>query len=93
MIKWLYKPSGQCPIQAEGEFLNHYFYFRARWSTVLIEFAPSERHWNDSENIHTYFLWKTESPMAGWVPKWQCLVLIYWGCLRFFWDQKIKQNL
>lgn len=36
IFKWEYKPSGNCPVQAEGWFLNYYFYFRARWSSVTI---------------------------------------------------------
>ena len=41
MIKWIYKPSGLCPVQSEGYFWDRYFYFRARYSTITIEFAGS----------------------------------------------------
>ena len=39
MIKWKHKPSGNCPVQAEGWFLGYYFYFRARGNEAIIEFS------------------------------------------------------
>ena len=42
LFKWIYKPSGQCPVQADGAFLNHKFYFRARWDEANIEFYRTE---------------------------------------------------
>ena len=39
MIKWVYKPTGVAPVQSEGFFWDSYFYFRARYSTITIEFA------------------------------------------------------
>jgi len=77
MIKWKYKPSGNCPVQAEGWFLGHYFYFRARGEYATIEF----------EN-HFYVLTKTEPYMAGWLPKWICKLLIYKGCIKFILKHK-----
>ena len=80
MIKWLYKPSGNCPVQSEGTFLNHYFYFRARYSTATIEFTPTEQNW-ENNNVVRFTLCKTSDPYkAGWLSKWKCLLLIYWGC-------------
>jgi hypothetical protein len=84
MIKWLYKPIGNCPIQSEGVFLNHYFYFRARYSTVTIEFYPINQCMEKDKNLTVFILCKTSDIYkAGWLPKWKCLLLIYWGCLRF----------
>ena len=77
MIKWKYKPAGNCPVQAEGWFLKHYFYFRARGEYATIEF----------EN-HFYVLTKTEPYMAGWLPKWKCKLLIYKGCIKFILKHK-----
>ena len=77
MIKWKYKPAGNCPVQAEGWFLGYYFYFRARGEYATIEF----------EN-HFYVLTKTEPYMAGWLPKWICKLLIYKGCIKFILKHK-----
>jgi len=77
MIKWKYKPAGNCPVQAAGWFLKHYFYFRARGEYATIEF----------EN-HFYVLTKTEPYMAGWLPKWKCKLLIYKGCIKFILKHK-----
>lgn len=84
MIKWKYKPSGNCPVQAEGHFLGYYFYFRARHSEAVIEFSKTEAGW-DNELIHArYILATVPDPSAGWMPKWKCRLLINLGCLLFF---------
>ena len=54
MIKWISKPHGACPVQAEGYFMGHYFYFRSRWQTTSIEFAKTEQDWQ-SERIVVYY--------------------------------------
>jgi len=77
MIKWKYKPSGNCPVQAEGWFLKQAFYFRARGELATIEFGN-----------HFYVLTKTEPYMAGWLPKWYCILLIWKGCLKFILKHK-----
>jgi hypothetical protein len=84
MIKWKYKPVGNCPVQAEGWFLGHYFYFRARGEHATIEFSESEE-----ANVLSafYVLIKTEEYMAGWLPKWKCKLLIYKGCLKFIFKK------
>ena len=79
MIKWIYKPSGNCPVQAEGYFLGHYFYFRARWESATIEFSKTE----GGPEVAYYVLAKTEPFMAGWLPKWICRLLIWKGCFKF----------
>ena len=38
IFRWIYKPSGNCPVQAEGYFLGYFFYFRARHEFATIEF-------------------------------------------------------
>ena len=84
MIKWKYKPAGNCSVQAEGWFLGHYFYFRARGEHATIEFSK-----NEEANVLTafYVLIKTEEYMAGWLPKWKCKLLIYKGCLKFIFKK------
>ena len=37
-FEWIYKPNGNCPVQAEGYFLGYFFYFRARHEFATIEF-------------------------------------------------------
>ena len=84
MIKWKYKPSGYCPVQAEGWFMGWYFYFRSRHSQATIEFSKSEAGW-ENDLIHgRYVLYRTIDPMAGWLSHTKARVLIWLGCLRFF---------
>ena len=84
MIKWINKPSGNCPVQADGYFMNHYFYFRARYEEVTIEFAKTEADWHQYKDVKYYLLLKTTTFIAGWLPKWKCRLLIYKGCFKFF---------
>jgi len=93
MIKWIYKPSGIAPVQSEGYFWDSYFYFRARYSTITIEFAPSKEDcWND-KNVTTYELKHIAAPyQAGWYPYWKCTLLIYWGCWLYVWNKKILKK-
>ena len=88
MIKWKYKPAGNCPVQAEGWFLGHYFYFRARGEYATIEFSKSEDYHNRNKIYKRYILTKTEEYMAGWLPKWKCKLLIYKGCIKFILKHK-----
>ena len=91
MIKWKYKPSGNCPIQAEGWFLGYYFYFRSRYTQAIIEFSKTEAGW-ENDLIHArYILATVPYPMAGWISKWQCRLLINLGCLLFFFKRG-KEN-
>ena len=88
MIKWKYKPAGNCPVQAEGWFLGHYFYFRARGEWVTIEFAKTQEDQEADVLSAFYVLTKTEEYMAGWLPKWKCKLLIYKGCIKFILKHK-----
>ena len=87
MIKWKYKPSNNCPVQAEGYFSGHYFYFRARGEYATIEFSKEE----DGPEVAYYILTKTEHYMAGWLPKWICRLLIWKGCLKFIIKKEIQE--
>jgi hypothetical protein len=91
MIKWKYKPAGNCPVQAEGWFLGYYFYFRARGEYATIEFSESEDHHDIDEVYKVYILTKTKEYMAGWLPKWKCSLLIYKGCLKFIIRKRIQK--
>ena len=93
MIKWKYKPSGNCPVQAEGWFLGYYFYFRARYSQATMEFSKTEAGW-DNDLIHArYVLATVDNPEAGWLPKWICRVLIWIGCLMFLFKRNKNQTI
>ena len=83
MIKWKYKPSGWCPVQSEGHFLGYYFYFRARGKQATIDFSKTEADWKDWKYIKEYVLYTTTYPKAGYLNKYFCRLLIYWGCLKF----------
>lgn len=94
MIKWKYKPSGNCPVQAEGYFLKYYFYFRARGNKAILEFSKTEAGW-DNDLIHArYTLCRTRSRIkAGWLPKWYCRFLIWVGCLRFLFKRHKNKTI
>ena len=87
LIKWKYKPMGNCPVQAEGEFLGWYFYFRARHDAATIDFAYTEEDWEKDLIRAKYVLATIPDPMAGWMPKWKCRFLIYAGCCRFLFKR------
>lgn len=84
VIKWKYKPSGNCPVQSKGYFLNYFFYFRSRWDKTSIEFSKTEKEWKEDNIIWAdYDLYTTEMYQAGYLPEWKCRLLIYCGCFRF----------
>jgi len=83
MIKWIYKPTGNCPVQAEGWFLGYYFYFRARWDVATIAFSKSPSDWDNNLINATYVLLETKACNAGWLSHKKCKWLIYKGCLKF----------
>lgn len=90
MIKWIRKPEGVCPVQAEGYFMKHYFYFRSRYSQATIEFTRTETDWEYGRTAAEYVLYTTkEEYEAGWLPKWICRLLIWKGCLMFMLKRKI----
>ena len=84
MIKWKSKPEGNCPVQAEGYFMNHFFYFRARYEEATIEFAETYGDWLCFNVEKDYSLLKTPPYKAGWLTKQKCRLLIYKGCFKFF---------
>ena len=88
MIKWIYKPSGLCPVQAEGYFLGYYFYFRSRWSTATIEFAKSGKEWAKGNSIVRYELYETASFEAGYISPLLSRLLIWKGCLKFLFRKR-----
>jgi hypothetical protein len=93
MIKWKRKLQGNCPVQAEGYFMNYYFYFRARWDKATIEFSKTKAGW-ENELIHArYILATVDSPEAGWLPKWLCRILIWIGCIKFFFKQNKHKTI
>jgi hypothetical protein len=88
MIKWIYKPNGICPVQAEGYFMGHYFYFRARHERVTIDFSKDEESWWNGNIEKLYLLKRIEE--AGWLSEKKCIRLIRKGCLMFL--LRIKSN-
>jgi len=93
MIKWENKPKGIYPIEANGYFLNYYFYFRARWSWVMIEFAKTKEDWEKDDLELAYLLKTTAEYKAGYISNSLSKRLIYKGCLRFAFyllSEKIK---
>jgi hypothetical protein len=92
IFKWKYSPEGNCPVQAEGYFLGTYFYFRSRWDYAQIDFAKSEDDWQNYKNRASYVLYKTYGYEAGHFEKWFCKLLIYKGCLLYFFKINIIKN-
>jgi len=92
MIKWIYKPAGNCPVESEGYFLNQYFYFRARYDYITIDFAPSYTDWWADKNIIQYTLRYKKDANYGQYSKWRCIPLIYWGCWLYVWNKKILKK-
>ena len=81
LIKWVYKPSGWCPVQAEGFFMGEYFYFRSRGTIARIEFAKNEKDWEDGKYTYSKNLYRTkEKYAAGYLKSRLCMLLIYKGC-------------
>lgn len=90
-IKWVYKPSGLCPVQSEGYFLDYYFYFRARNEQAKIEFCKSKEDWKKDYITKEYILYKTnESYMAGYLSYFHCKRLIHWACFKFLINRIIR---
>lgn len=83
MIKWLYKPSGQVPVQAEGYYLGYWFYFRSRGSKADIIFSKKEEDYWAKDAYKYYILWKGIWPNAGWLNHDKCKQLICKGLRRF----------
>lgn len=83
MIRWISKPHGVCPVQADGWFMGYYFYFRSRWDKATIEFYKREIDWESDINgcVLKYTLITFDE--AGWLPKWMCRLLIWKGCFKF----------
>lgn len=88
IFKWIYPPSGYCPVQAEGYFLGVYFYFRSRWSEAIIEFSKSELDWEKDDIMKTYVLYHTNFAQAGHLNHNYAKWLIYKGCLKFLFRFK-----
>jgi hypothetical protein len=82
-FKWESKPSGNCPVQSNGWFLNYYFYFRARGEFAKIEFFRDKGDYFTTNPVITFYLKKTNKYEAGWLSKRLCKFLIYKGCLMF----------
>jgi hypothetical protein len=89
MIKWIYKPEGACPVQAEGYFRNKYFYFRSRHNASTIEFCDSKTHWTKGLHLKYYVVAKTKKPYeAGWFSHFHCKLLIFKGCIMYLLNFK-----
>lgn len=92
MLKWIYKPSGNCPVQAEGYFMGKFFYFRSRGSRTTIEFANSIEDWNNDKILKYYLLKVSQWPEAGWFSKRYCYLLIFKGLMMFLLGFKTTEE-
>ena len=88
IFKWIMKPGGTCPVQAEGFFPGYYFYFRSRWDTARIDFAESEEEWNKN-TIKSYILDRFSDPYAaGYISPRKAKLLIIKGLIYFLLNLK-----
>lgn len=95
IFKWIYKPSGNCPVQAEGHFLGYFFYFRARWQSARIEFYNDIKDFEEDnfKEILFYTTLKNTRPYkAGYLSKRTCMFLVYKGCFLFLFSAKTNKN-
>ena len=93
----LYYVGGNCPVQAEGDFLGYYFYFRSRGDRAYIEFTTTKHDWDND-----YIIWKDyklyttkEEYKAGWISPKLAKWLIFKGCIKFLLfhiNHKITKN-
>jgi len=88
IFKWESKPSGNCPVQSNGWFLNYYFYFRARGTRATIEFYKNKGDFYLLEPNIEFVLKSTNQYEAGWLNKKLCKFLILKGCLMFLFNKK-----
>ena len=71
-FKWIYKPSGNCPVQAEGYFLGYFFYFRARHEFATIEFYNKKEDFDGdawTNPISDIIVKTTNEYVADWLSK------------------------
>jgi hypothetical protein len=91
LFKWINKPGGNCPVQAEGYFLGYFFYFRARHQSATIEFYNNREDFEGDiwvESIAHITLKTTEPYEAGWLSKRECTFLVFKGCFLFLFLHK-----
>lgn len=83
-VYWILRPSGNCPVQAEGYFLNRYFYFRSRWGSARIEFSRNKEEWESNNIDKVIVLYNAKDGVgAGWISKGFSYLLIYKGLFIF----------
>ena len=92
LFKWDRKINGNCPVQANGWFLNFYFYFRARNSNATLEFYKEKVDFYLNDPEYFFMLKETEPYRAGWLNKNFCFLLILKGCFLFVFEL-IKNKL
>jgi hypothetical protein len=84
IFKWDDEPGGLCPVQAEGTFLGHHFYFRSRYETASIEFSKTREDWEEDRLVRRYRLKTYPAWAAGWISTTEAKILIYKGLFLFF---------
>lgn len=90
-FEWIYKPSGNCPVQAEGYFLGYFFYFRARHEFATIEFYNKKEDFDGdawTKPIADIVVKSTDKYVAGWLSKKECIFLVFKGCVIFLFKRK-----
>jgi hypothetical protein len=84
-FKWIYKPNGKSPVQADGRFLGYYFYFRSKWDLSTIDFYKNKEDWENLYPSVLYLEVKKHRPfIAGFISNKEAKRLIYKGCFLFF---------
>lgn len=95
IFQWVYKPSGNCPIQAEGYFLGYFFYFRARHELATMDFYNDRGDFDNNAFAKpiAYIIVKTDDDYeAGWLSKKECTFLVFKGCFMFILNKIFNLN-
>lgn len=84
---------GKCPVQADIYFLKYYGYFRARHSSATIEFYNNEQEsYKFTEPLYENTLLEKTNYNTGYLNKYYCYLLIFKGCIKFYFNYIIKNK-
>lgn len=70
---------GNCPVQAEGRFLDKAFYFRSRWDRMQMWVATDSKFQDAlADNSAWYYEedYPGEPASAGWAKESECIAFI-----------------
>jgi hypothetical protein len=81
---------GNCPVQAEGKFLDMNFYFRARGTRWSLEIGETISHGMNYEWLYFQEYGDNEYA-AGWMEEYEALEFIIFGISKWLHEHGLKQ--